>query len=242
MKARRFLTVLAASIICVFNIVASETISVNSDNLSKNQKKTLAYAKRLLYRLDGKIALPLEINALMGDTVTQEQYKAVPVWDKAYFLEVDGFSATLVLPINAKTPNGEICSNLNFYNDEDVQYFRFVETVIKPSVSTDNIDCYIISNINGILLQNIISVNGSIAEVQNGIVGYSGVIDQKSTASNYDARAIDRVVYRATEAGKWSIFKSHSDGLNWIKASSGPFNFGGGTFSVVRDGSQPRGK
>lgn len=222
---RKFLTMLLMSVIFSFSIVAQEQTPANSNNLNKNQKRTIAYAKRLLNRLDGKIALPLEINTFIGDTVTKEQYKAVPVWEKAYFLEVDGFSAALVLPINTKTPNGEINSLLNVYNNDDSQYYRFVETMINPSVSTDNIDCYIISNINGILLQNIVSVNGSIVEVQNGIVGYTGVIDKKSTASNYDKKAIDRAIYSASEAGKFSIFKSHSNGLNWIKASSGPFNF-----------------
>ena len=241
MKAR---SILMSLLIAMFSfcLSAQEQISANSDNLSKNQKSALAYAKRLLYRLDGKIALPLEVNMLLGDTITKEQYYATPAWETAYFKNVDGFDATIVLPINVKTPNGEVNSFLNIYKVNKTEYYRFVETIVKPTIPNKNIECYMISNVRGILLQNLISENGVIAEVQNSIVGYSGVIDAKSNKSNYDKKSMDRVLYKASEAGKWSIFKSHSDGLNWIKASSGPFNFGGGPFSVVRDGSRPRSK
>ncbi len=233
MKARNILIIVLLSILYSFNITAQEQIPANSKNLNKNQKKTLAYANRLLNRLDGKIALPLEVNMLLGDTITKEQYYATPTWDKAYFMEVDGFTSTIILPMNVKTPKGEINSLLNIYNNEETQYYRFVETIIKPTMPNKTIECYMISNVQGILLQNLISENGIIAEVQNSMVGYSGVIDGKSNKSNYDKKSMDRVLYKASEFGKRSIFKSNSNGLNWIKASSGPFNF--------TDGYKPRG-
>ena len=240
MKTRKILTLLLLSVVFSFSMVAQEQIPANSKNLNKNQKKTLAYAKRLLKRLDGKIALPLEINIFIGDTVTNEQYHAVPVWDKAYFMDVDGFTATLVLPINAKTPNGEINSFLNLYNDEDTQYLRFVETVTKTAISNEKIKCYTISNVRGILLQNIISQNGAIVEVQNSIVGYSGVIDGKSNKSNYDKKSMDHVLHKTAGAVKWSMFKTPNHILNWHKASSGQFFTS--KSDVVRDGPQPRSK
>lgn len=224
MKARNILIIVLLSILYSFNITAQEQIPANSKTLSGSQKRTLAYAKRLLNNLDDKIALPLEVNMLLGDTITKEQYYATPTWDKAYFMEVDGFTSAIILPINVKTPKGEINSILNIYNNKETQYYRFVETMIKCSILEDNIECYIISNINGILLQNIISKNGSIAEVQNGVVGYANVLDGKSKKSHYDKKSMHRAIIRTYEAGKWSPFKLADYLLDWQKASPGSVN------------------
>ena len=240
MKTRKILTLLLLSVVFSFSLSAQEQIPANSENLNKNQKKTLAYANRLLNRLDGKIALPLEINMLLGDSITKEQYYATPAWETAYFKNVDGFDATIVLPINVKTPNGEVNSFLNIYKVNKTEYYRFVETIIKPTMPNKTIECYMISNVKGILLQNLISENGVIAEVQNGIVGYSGVIDGKSNKSNYDKKSMDHVLHKTAGAVKWSMFKTPNHILNWHKASSGQFFTS--KSDVVRDGPQPRSK
>lgn len=197
--------------------------SVFSEKLTYFQKETFIYARKLVNRLNGKIALPLEINALIGDTITKEQYRAVPLWAYSHFENREGFSSSLIIPMIAKTPIGNIESSLNVSCYKNSKYFRFIETVLTSSFESKNTDYYITSNLDGIMLQNIIYHNNSIVEVQNGIVGYTRVIDSKSKKSNYDKKSMDRAIIRTSEAGKWSPFKLADYLLDWQKASSGPY-------------------
>ena len=76
MKAKRLLFGFITLVVSAFSLVAQDVISVNAEHLNSGQKKSLQYAKKILKTQGNKIMLPLEINALIGDTITLEPYVA----------------------------------------------------------------------------------------------------------------------------------------------------------------------
>lgn len=175
MRMKFYLLTIFVSISSIIVFGQGKT-SIN-DKITGEQKGTLEYAKYLLKKNNNKILLPLEVNALLGDTITNEPYKAVPSWDEAYFEKNNDFKASLILPLTAKTIKGNIKATLNIMRDENIQYFRVVNMILNYPEEKDTTSIYISSNIGGIFLHASIFENGKKTGQMEGLVGMNGVCD-----------------------------------------------------------------
>lgn len=183
MKARLFTLILALSCLVAFSGSASERVSASdTDMLSDKQKYNIRYAKKLLSAYSNEIALPLEINAMIGDTVTCEPYMAAPQWDNAYFVDDERYESSLVIPLQAATPYGIVKSALNVLIDGK-QHYRTVKTTLKGEAGDNGTPSTIISvmsNVDGFFLNAKVSQNGAVVEEIAGLVGDAGVLDDRS--------------------------------------------------------------
>ena len=93
MNLTRLLLTALVVIVGAFSAMAQDVISINAEHLNNEQKSTLQYAKKTLKAQDNKVMLPLEINALLGDTIAPKPYRATPVWNDAYFVSDTTFEA-----------------------------------------------------------------------------------------------------------------------------------------------------
>ena len=242
MKARRFLTMLLMAVVGILCIQASETVSIQ-DKLTGVQKSTLKYAKNILKKYNNKIALPLEINTFMGDTATNEQYKATPLWENAYFEDNKDFKATLIIPLTAKTTKGDVNAVLNIMRDDNAQYLRIVNMALNYQEEKDTTNIYISSNLQGIFLHASVFKNGKEAGQIEGLVGMNGVYDNSFQNKNigYDSnkwiknRFFNIQVMNTDHSKNPFAIKS----LNTIT-----YNINSGIFVVPGslNGYQPRGK
>ena len=184
MKTIKLLSFLA-SIICAFNVLAaSNTISANSEKLNREQRETLKYAKKLLNRLDGKVALPLEINALIGDSVTKAQYQAIPLWDDAYFEDTKDYLSHIVIPLKTDTPQGTVLSCLNIRYGKRYNFLRTVETRLSipdQEQTTENTFSGIVikSNVEGLFMRSFVYNMGELIEQIEGMIGNKGYVDYR---------------------------------------------------------------
>ena len=176
MKPRRIFNLLLIVIAGFLYIQAGEKTSTQ-DKLTGPQKGTLAYAKYILKKYDNKIVLPLELNALLGDTVTKERYKATPIWEEAYFEDIKEFKATLIIPLTAKTTKGDVNAVLNIMRDDNAQYLRIVNMALNYQEEKDTTNIYISSNLDGVFLHTSVYVNGKETGQLEGLVGMYGVCD-----------------------------------------------------------------
>lgn len=182
MKAWRILTLLLISVISTFFVSANGIKTETFKKLNREQKETLEYAQKLLTRLDGKVALPLEINALIGDTITKDQYQATPLWNEAYFEDTEDCLSHLVIPMKAVSPRGSVISCLNVKYSNGYNFYRTVETILStPSQVkvTENAFSGIVvkSNMNGIFMRSFIYDNGELKEQIEGLIGNKGYVD-----------------------------------------------------------------
>lgn len=164
--------------------VAIQIAKEELKNLNGVQKKTLTYTRDLVKLNNNEFPLPLEVNALLEDSTTNEQYIATAILEKAFFRDVEGFNSCLVLPLTVKTPKGLIKSQLNIYSNRNSHFFRIIETNLTiPIDSTkNNLDVYITSNLKGIMLQTTFYQNNKIVEQLDGIASTIGILD------NYQGR------------------------------------------------------
>ncbi|MBE6311280.1 MAG: hypothetical protein E7080_09550 [Bacteroidales bacterium] len=199
----RFLSILIA-LISVFNIMAHGVTPIKSENLSSEQENTLRYAKKILKAQENKITLPLEVNALIGDTVAPEPYIATPLLDEAYFLSDTVFETSLIIPLKATTPKGEILSELKILEADKYTFCRVVTTQICYQLSdtiTLNID--IDSNLNGIMLMTSVYENGVLKGQATGVASSFGVVDC-SYESNYSQDLNKfRIFHTSIKAPDW---------------------------------------
>ena len=186
MKAKRLILTAIVVIVGAFSVMAQDVISINAEHLNNEQKNTLQYAKKILKAQDNKVMLPLEINALLGDTIAPEPYIVTPVWNDACFVSDTAFEASLIVPLKAVTKNGELFSELKILSADKYTFCRVVTTPIsyQPSDTvTFSID--VDSNINGIMLMSSVYENDVLKEQSTGISSSLGVVDC-TYESNYD--------------------------------------------------------
>ena len=183
MKPRRIFNLLLIVIAGFLYIQTGEKTSTH-DKLTGPQKGTLAYAKYILKKYDNKIVLPLEINTFMGDTVTKEQYKAIPLWEDAYFEDTKDFKAILIIPLTAKTTKGDVNAVLNIMRDDNAQYLRIVNMALNYQEEKDTTNIYISSNLDGVFLHASVYVNGKETGQLEGLVGMNGVCDNSFQNKN----------------------------------------------------------
>ena len=195
MRTKLLLMTLAMCFTSAFCISAQERVSIQ-DKLTKEQKQTLEYTKDVLKKNNNKIALPLELNALLGDTVTNEQYKAEAQLDEAYFETVDGFKSSIIVPLTAKTENGDVKATLNIMRDEKKQYFRIINTLINYTEADDTTSVFLASNIGGIFLHASVFKNGELSNQIKGVVGMIGVYDGDFYTNNQPHLASDKIYRR----------------------------------------------
>lgn len=179
MKKRTVLTTLLVCIIFSITSMANNIVSINSNNLTGSQKRTLIYTKDILKLKDNEILLPLEVNALIGDTITNEQYKATPNLKEAYFEENKDFSVSLIVPLTVECNMGVIKSYLYVNSNGHSEFYRILKTVLPIHNNNIKNETYflITSNLDGIMLRTILYDNNKIIEQMDGAVGLSGVID-----------------------------------------------------------------
>lgn len=159
--------------------------SVFSEKLTYFQKETFIYARKLVNRLNGKIALPLEINALIGDTITKEQYRAVPLWAYSHFENSPDYEAHLVIPMNVKTLQGSFISCLNIRYSKNLDFYRTVETIFNFQDSNkENFSGIIVkSNVFGFWWRSFIYENDILKEQIEGVIGSLGYGDYRHSPS-----------------------------------------------------------
>ena len=188
----RVLIILVA-IISVFNIMAQGVTPIKSENLSSEQENTLRYAKKILKAQDNKVMLPLEINALLGDTIAPEPYRATPVWNDAYFVSDTTFEASLIIPLKVATNNGELFSELKILGVDKYTFCRVVTTPIS-FLENDSLSyrININSNLVGILLVASVYENDVFKGQVMGVSDSYGVVDG-TFQSNYN---FDTEIYR----------------------------------------------
>lgn len=186
MKKRTVLTTLLVCIIFSITSMANNIVSINSNDLTGSQKRALIYTKELLNLKDNVILLPLEINALIGDTITKEQYQATPHFEEAYFEEDKNFSVSLIVPLTVKCNMGVIKSFLYVNSNGHSEFYRILKTVLPIHINNTKNETYflITSNIDGIMLRTILYDNNKIVEQIDGVVGLSGIIDYKKSNKN----------------------------------------------------------
>lgn len=193
MNAKRLILTAIVVIVGAFSIMAQDVISINAEHLNNEQKNTLQYAKKILKAQDNKVMLPLEINALLGDTIAPEPYIATPVWNDACFVSDTAFEASLIVPLKANTKNGELFSELKILGADKYTFCRVITTQIscQPNDTvTFSID--INSNINGIMLMVSVYENDVLKEQSTGISSSLGVVDC-TYESNY---SFDSEIFR----------------------------------------------
>ena len=184
MKARRILTLSLLIVMFSFCLSAQEQISANSEKLNREQRETLKYAKKLLNRLDGKVALPLEINALIGDSVTKAQYHAIPLWDDAYFEDTKDYLSHIAIPLKTDTPQGTVLSCLNIRYGKRYNFLRTVETRLSipdQEQTTENTFSGIVikSNVEGLFMRSFVYNKGELIEQIEGMIGNKGYVDYR---------------------------------------------------------------
>ena len=186
MKTSKIILSVIFAVMSAFSMVAHDVTPIKSENLSSEQKNTLQYAKKILKAQENKIALPLEVNALIGDTVSPEPYIAVALLDEAYFLSDTVFETSLIVPLKATTPNGEILSNLKILGADKYTFCRVVTTEISfmPSESSSySVD--VDSNLDGVMLVTSIYEKDELKGRYEGVSSSFGVVDC-TYESNYD--------------------------------------------------------
>lgn len=178
MKAKRLLFGFITLVVSAFSLVAQEVISVNAEHLNSGQKKSLQYAKKILKTQGNKIMLPLEINALIGDTITLEPYVATPVWDDAYFVSDTTFEASLIIPLKTEIKNGNLLSTLKILSADKYTFLRMITTPISYVESdTLSYEIEIDSNLNGIMLMTSLYENNELKWQAKGVSDSYGVVD-----------------------------------------------------------------
>lgn len=173
----RVLIILVA-IINVFNIMAQGITPIESESLRSEQKNTLQYAKKILKAQYNKVMLPLEINTLLGDTITREPYVASPMWNDACFVSDTVFEASLIVPLKANTKNGELISELKIFRADKYTFCRVVSTQISYMPNdTTTLSIDINSNLDGIMLMTSVYENDVLQGQVTGVSSSYGVVD-----------------------------------------------------------------
>ena len=190
MKTKVLILSTIIALIGVLGVNAQDIIPVDSVQLlNKGQKNTLQYAKKVLKSQDNKVMLPLEINALLGDTINPMPYEATPIWEEACFVNDSAYESSLMIPLKTKTLNGEVISVLNVIGVDKYTFCRFVTTQISysPDICID-----VDSNLEGIMLVTTLYEHNELKGQALGVSTSYGVVDC-TYKYNYD---IDMDIYR----------------------------------------------
>ena len=134
----------------------------STHQLSKDQKKLLKYAKNLGKARKNKIKLPIEVNRLLGDTISYECYQSEMIVENGLFLTNPDFVAELIVPMQFVNDKGTLRSDLCLVLDKEGNYYRFVQTYF--GLANDSIEKRLLfeSNIIGLLFGSKLLENNTI--------------------------------------------------------------------------------
>lgn len=209
MKSKRLLFGIITLVVSAFSMMAQDVISVNAEHLNSGQKNTLQYAKKILKAQGNKIMLPLEVNALIGDTITPEPYIATPMWDDACFVSDSTFEASLIIPLKADIKNGYLLSSLKILSADKYTFLRMITTPISY-IENDTLsyEIEIDSNLSGIMLMTSFYENNVLKGQAKGVADSFGVVDC-TYKSNY---SFDYETFR-----KFHTNYKHPDYLGYLR-------------------------
>ena len=128
MKVNKIAIIILIQIINMIDITAQNIIPADSTHLlSMEQKQTIEFVKKQLNQDKTGLELPLEVNYLLGDTITKTNYKVKPKWEDAYFIKAD--SVVMIVPLYNDSINISQ-SQLKVTALKDCRYSKVVETII----------------------------------------------------------------------------------------------------------------
>lgn len=179
MKTKKILTLLLLSVVGIICIHASETVSTQ-DKLTGVQKRTLEYTKNLLKDYNNDLFLPLEINFLIGDTISKDRYKVKPQLDELTFHDLEGYTSYVKVCLRAVNNNDTIESVLHVASDKESNYYRVIETILSMQ-ENENVNIIVNSNLDGVFLQAKIFSNGEIIKTIDGIAKDFGIEDSNNS-------------------------------------------------------------
>ena len=130
-------------------------INETTDSLRYNQRQTWFYTKRIIDELGEQVALPVEINTIIGESDTTFHLFAKPDWDNAYFTTIEGNHTHLVVPLKAQHQSREIISELNVISGI-TSHSRYVTSTFTVSDGKDTEFIALNSNIHGELVSGTI--------------------------------------------------------------------------------------
>lgn len=169
------------AVVGILCIQASETVS-KQDKLTGVQKKTLEYTKNLLKDYNNDLSLPLEINYLVGDTISKDRYILKPQLDEIAFYDLEGYASYVKVPLQTINNNDTIESVLHIACDKESHYYRVIETILfMQENENDNVNVIVNSNLDGVFLQAKIFKNGEITKTIDGIAKEFGIEDNNNS-------------------------------------------------------------
>ncbi|MBE6310781.1 MAG: hypothetical protein E7080_07000 [Bacteroidales bacterium] len=183
MKANRLILSAIVAIMGVMSTIAQDIVSIDSIHLlSMEQKQTIQFVKKQLNQDKTGLELPLEVNYLLGDTITKTNYKVKPKWEDAYFIKAD--SVVMIVPLYNESLNLLQCQ-LRVENTAQNVFFQQIETLI--GTSNEENDKFTGSMVYSNNLGNLIKIysfeNGECTEiVRNNIVyGTQSYVENKKS-------------------------------------------------------------
>lgn len=179
MNVKRVLIMLLMCFVCILYTQAGEKISTQ-DKLTGVQKRTLEYTKNLLKDYNNNLFLPLEINFLIGDTISKDRYKVKPQLDELSFHDLEGYTSYVKVCLRAVNNNDTIESVLHVASDKESHYYRVIETILSMQ-ENENVNIIVNSNLDGVFLQAKIYSNGEIIKTIDGIAKDFGIEDSNNS-------------------------------------------------------------
>ena len=183
MKIQRLIISAIVAIMGVMSTIAQDIVSIDSIHLlSMEQKQTIQFVKKQLNKDKNGLELPLEVNYLLGDTITKTNYKVKPKWEDAYFIKAD--SVVMIVPLYNESLNLLQCQ-LIVENTAQNVFFQQIETLI--GTSNEENDKFTGSMVYSNNLGNLIKIysfeNGECIEiVRNNIVyGTQSYVENKKS-------------------------------------------------------------
>lgn len=216
MKLRLFSVIVLISFITInFSINAQESIipTDSTHRLLKVEKNTLDYAQKVLNKQSNKIALPLEINLFLEDSLNTEPHNVTPKWDQSFFVRQPDVVSTLIVPLTPLTSNkvDAIQSVLIITCDKERNFYRIISTQIND-IRNDSIntEIFVNSNLDGLFLNAELYRNGIKEKEISGISQTFGVYDKiydntpnhKSYAKTTNER-LNRIFFNADSRTTW---------------------------------------
>lgn len=205
MNAKHLIIALLVGLSCALSAsAADDNKGKQASGLSKSQSAALKYAQEILKKCNNTITLPIEMYAILGDTVKRTAPEAVALWDKAYFKKDPNWYVNLVIPLKAKTATGVFRSELYVRSNAANNYFRIVVTYLPTpeynkrypnlTISKDDFSGVTInSNIDGGFIRAFEYKDGNITEQIEGLIGNYGIADQNNTLRYSDSPVTKRL-------------------------------------------------
>ena len=175
-------------------MLAQKIIPVDSTQLlNKEQKQTIKFVKKQLNKKKNGIELPLEVNYLLGDTITKTNYKVKPKWEEAYFIKAD--SVVMLVPLYNESLSLLQCQ-LRVENLTRNVFFLQIKTLIgEPNELTDKFTgSMVYSNLEG----NFISIfnfnKGECVEIVNNkiVFGTQYLDGGKKSSNNFEYKDLSK--------------------------------------------------